>query len=87
VHPLTNTIQLRDRRQLTLPADIVREANLQVNDMLEVTLTHGVIQLVPTSRRAAGRHNMERYLGATRGLYGETAADANDHVRHERDSW
>jgi antitoxin component of MazEF toxin-antitoxin module len=83
----SNVIQLRDRRQLTLPADIVRDAGLQVNDTLEVTLINGVIQLVPAVRRGAARLNMERYLGAARGLYGNTAADADEYLRQQRDSW
>ena len=81
------TISLRDRRQITLPAEVVSAAGLQTNDTLEVSVVNGIIQLVPVAGANRSRRNMRRFLGATAGLYGQSAEDADAYVRQQRDSW
>lgn len=82
-------ISLRDRRQVTLPAEVVAAAGLQTSDELEVSVVNGVIHLVPAAAAASTRRQpgMRRFLGATAGLYGHTAEQADDYVRQQRDSW
>ena len=85
--PKMTTIQLRDRRQLTLPSEITQAAGLQVNDVLTVSLVSGVIQLTPASAKANKPSSMVRFLGAAQGLYGRTAKEADSYVRQQRESW
>mgnify|MGYP001211653638 CR=1 FL=1 len=81
------TISLRDRRQITLPADIVAAAGLQTHDTLEVRVVNGVIQLTPSAAMQAPARSMSRFLGAAHGVYGSTVEDVDAGVRELRDSW
>ena len=84
-------ISLRDRRQVTLPAEVVAAAGLQTSDELEVSVVNGVIHLVPAAAAASAsarrQPGMRRFLGATAGLYGHTAEQADDYVQQQRDGW
>lgn len=84
---LCATVSLRDRRQITLPAEIVAAAGLSINDTLEVSLINGRIVLQPTHSAAAAPRSMSRFLGATRGLYGDSAEAADAYLREQRDAW
>ena len=42
---------IRERRQITLPADICRELDLDVGDAVAVELVNGGIRLTPSRRR------------------------------------
>ena len=81
------TVSLRERRQITLPPDIVAAAGLQTNDTLEISLINGVIQLVPTHQARARARPMSRFLGAAGTVYGASADDVDAYVRSQRDSW
>lgn len=82
-----STISMRDRRQITLPADVVSAVGLKTNDPLEVIVVNGVIQLVPLAAAAGRRPGMHRFLGATAGLYGDSVEQADDYLRQQRDGW
>lgn len=85
--PLAATVSLRDRRQITLPAEIVSAAGLSTNDTLEVRLVNGNIVLVPTHVAQPAPRSMSRFLGAAQGLYGATAEEADAQLRAQRDEW
>ncbi len=82
-----STISLRDRRQITLPAEVVAAMGLQTNDALDVSVVNGVIHRVPIAAAARHAPSLCRLLGATAGLYGQDAEQADDYVRQQRDSW
>lgn len=82
-----STISLRERRQITLPAEVVAAVGLQTNDALEVSVVDGVIHLAPVAATTAQSPDLRRFLGATAGLYGSDAKQADDYVRQQRDSW
>lgn len=79
-------VQLRDRRQITLPSEVVAAAALQVNDALEVSYVNGVIQLVPLKAKKKPV-DMRKYLGVLQGMYGDTPEEIDAYIRSERDSW
>jgi antitoxin component of MazEF toxin-antitoxin module len=81
-----SAVHLRDRRQITLPPDVVAAADLQVNDALEVSYVNGVIQLVPQKARKKPA-DLSRYLGALRHVYGSSTEEIDASIRAERDSW
>ncbi len=79
------SVHLRERRQITLPTDIVAAAGLQTDDVLQASYVNGVIHLVP-SRKQAQRADMRRFVGAAGAVYG-SADTMNQYLRDERDSW
>ncbi len=81
------TVSLRDRRQITLPAEVVAAVGLETNGSLEVRVVAGSIVLTPTGTAAAPPRSMARFLGAARAAYGGTADEADEIVRRERESW
>ena len=42
-------IRIRERNQITLPANIVIAASLSPNDTLEVSFANGIITLIPVN--------------------------------------
>lgn len=81
-----SAVHLRERRQITLPADIVAAAGLSTDDKLEASFVNGVIHLVP--RASVPRvGNMNRFLGAAKGIYGADDAAANAYVTAQREAW
>ena len=86
LHPMS-TVSLRDRRQVTLPQEIVTAAGLETNDTLEISVVNGVIQLVPVNKARANGKTMARFLGAAGSLYGSTATEVDTCVREQRNSW
>jgi bifunctional DNA-binding transcriptional regulator/antitoxin component of YhaV-PrlF toxin-antitoxin module len=83
----TNTVNLRDRRQITLPADIVAAAGLKTDDQLQVSWRNGAIVLVPTRAGQAAVPSMRRFLGVAKGVYGSSSADVDQRLREERAQW
>ena len=86
-HCIISTVTLRERRQITLPAEVVAAVGIQVNDELDIRVVNGVIQMAPRVGAALPRPAMSRFLGATTGLYGHSAEEADAYVRQQRDSW
>ncbi len=80
------TLSIHDRRQITLPSEIVAAASLQTDDMLKASYLNGVIQLVPT-HSLARRGDMGRFLGSAGASYGTDDAALNNCVRKHRDAW
>ena len=81
------TIHLRDRRQITLPAEVVAAVGLSTDDALDVRVLEGSILLVPRRSAKNPARSMSRFVGAGRGVFGQTAADADALVRDLRDEW
>ncbi len=81
------TVHVRDRRQITLPVDIVARAGLRTDDTLEVSWVRGAIVMVPTHAEKQAKGSMNRFLGAARGLYGADAAAADAYLNEQRETW
>ncbi|WP_041675096.1 AbrB/MazE/SpoVT family DNA-binding domain-containing protein [Ramlibacter tataouinensis] len=80
------TARLRERRQITLPSEVVEAARLEVDDALDVRFVNGVIELVPL-RAGKGVSDMSRFLGAARGHYGKDSRAMDKYVQDLRDGW
>jgi AbrB family looped-hinge helix DNA binding protein len=78
---------LRDRRQITLPAEAVSALGLAVGDSLEVRVVAGGILLVPQRAGQEPARSMSRFIGQGRGVFGDTAEQADALVRDLRDDW
>ncbi len=79
-------VRVRDKHQITLPAAVVRAANIQPDDVLEVTYRAGVITL--TSKQAqAPQPSLMALAGSTKGLYGRSTQERLAYLDHERAAW
>jgi bifunctional DNA-binding transcriptional regulator/antitoxin component of YhaV-PrlF toxin-antitoxin module len=87
----TYTVQLRDRRQITQPAEIVAAAGLRMGDTLAVRWAPAAgIVMVPTQAGHAPPLSVHRFIGAARGVYASQdrgVEEADACVRRERASW
>jgi bifunctional DNA-binding transcriptional regulator/antitoxin component of YhaV-PrlF toxin-antitoxin module len=81
-----STARLRDRRQVTLPSDVVAAAQLEIDDPLEVRYANGVILLVPLRPRAPAR-DLGRFVGAAGTIYGKDSRAMDRYLQHQRDGW
>ncbi len=76
---------MRQKHQLTLPAQIVRDAKLNLDDKLEVTYTNGVILLTPKSVPASSKtFDLMAYAGVGQGIWGESHHDVDAFIRNLR---
>jgi bifunctional DNA-binding transcriptional regulator/antitoxin component of YhaV-PrlF toxin-antitoxin module len=80
-------IRMRSKHQFTLPARIVREANIQADDRLTVTYTNGRIILVPVQSRIVAKDDVMSYAGMFRGAWGSTAAQADQTLNQLHNEW
>jgi bifunctional DNA-binding transcriptional regulator/antitoxin component of YhaV-PrlF toxin-antitoxin module len=78
---------LRVRRQITLPAEAVSAVGLAVDDVLEVRVVEGGILLVPKRAGQEPARSIGRFVGPGRGVFGDTAEQADALVRDLRREW
>jgi bifunctional DNA-binding transcriptional regulator/antitoxin component of YhaV-PrlF toxin-antitoxin module len=79
-------IRMRPKHQVTLPASIVRAANIQLDDKLEVSYVNGSIIISPlkTNNKPV---DVMAFAGVGRGLWGETPEAVTTNVKKLRDDW
>jgi len=82
-------IRLEKLRRLTLPPEIIAQAGLQQDDVLEATYANGEITLRPAPLLALSTdgQSMMDYAGACKGAWGDTPAEVEFHVAQDRASW
>ena len=78
-------VWIRQRNQLTVPADIAREAGIGPGSLCHMDIVNGVITLTPAEGSAP--RPLDAYAGIARGAWGRTAADVEATVTGDRDSW
>jgi bifunctional DNA-binding transcriptional regulator/antitoxin component of YhaV-PrlF toxin-antitoxin module len=64
-----DTVKMRERRQLTLPAEVVEMVQIKTNDALQVTVVNGVIQLTPVNNGVNRKISLRPFLGVSKGVY------------------
>jgi len=64
-------IRMRPKHQVTLPASIVRAANIQLDDKLEVSYINGNIIIAPIKATQLPADGMA-FAGVGRGMWGAT---------------
>lgn len=83
-------VKLRENGQVTIPADLLQKWNrtnhVATNDSIEVSLSNGVLMLIPSKRRTAKRDIMS-FAGAGKGLWGNTHEDIESSAQELRNSW
>ena len=79
-------VRIREKNQVTLPICIVRDADIHENDLLDVAYKNGIITL-SVKKAAEKKRPLMDFVGATRGLYGQDAAQVAQYLDSERDTW
>lgn len=82
------TVRMRERRQLTLPAEVVEQVHIKTNDALQVSVVNGVIQLTPINSAMVRKVSLRPLLGVAKGVYqtGEQAK-LGQYIEHLRNEW
>lgn len=81
-----NQIRMRPKHQVTLPASIVREANIKPDDMLSVVYLNGSIVITPQPRNAKAASLMS-FAGIGRGLWGQSTAEVDAALADMKGAW
>lgn len=83
-------VKLREKGQVTIPAELLQEwnrkYNVAANDSVEVSLSNGVLMMIPSTRQATKRDVMS-FAGIGKGLWGDSAQDIDANIQKLRDSW
>ena len=82
----TLQVRMRDKRQLTLPVSIARDANIQADDVLNVQYVNGQI-IFTLKKPAESRPPISSFVGAAKGAYGSSALESHALLAAERDTW
>ena len=79
-------IRLRPKHQVTLPASLVRRANIQLDDKLDVSYVNGSIILTP---KASGKTQTDimAFAGIGSGLWGSTAREIDRTLEIMKSGW
>lgn len=79
-------IRMRPKNQLTLPASVVRAAQIELDDRLTVDFVNGVIVITPKKAKTK-QVDLMSYVGSGRGIWGKDTAEVDATIRNLRDSW
>lgn len=82
-------VRLEKLRKLTLPPELIAQAGLRQDDVLDATYANGEITLrpAPGKARATSGLSMMDYAGACKGAWGDTPAEVELNVAQDRASW
>ena len=81
------TVKMRERRQLTLPAGVVEQVQIKTNDALQVTVVNGVIHLTPLHPGASKKISLRPFLGIAKGVYQTEKLPISKYVEDLRNEW
>ena len=79
-------IRLRPKHQVTLPANVVRLANIQLDDKLTVSYVNGSIILTPTAPGKT-QTNIMAFAGIANGLWGSAALEIDQTLESSKSGW
>ena len=79
-------IRMRPKHQVTLPASMVRQANIKLDDKLAVTYVNGSIILTP-STAGANQTDIMAFAGIANGLWGNTAKQIDQTLDTMKSDW
>ena len=81
-------IRMRPKHQVTLPASIVRQADIKADDRLTVEFVNGAIIITPVSTKpGAPPDDVMSFAGIGRGLWGATPTEVEATIRGLRNEW
>jgi len=75
-------LTISSKRQITLPAAMLRELDVHPGDKLVMTLSNGGMTLMKRPESWA-----DHYAGIAEGLYGKTDREVQAYIRESRGEW
>ena len=79
---------LRPKGQLTIPAQILQQLNIQAYEQVEINIQNGVITIVPAHRKESTRkRSLKTFAGVGHGCWGQTPEAISESIHKLRDSW
>lgn len=79
-------IRMRPKHQVTLPASLVRQANIKLDDKLAVSYVNGSIILTP-STVGKSQTDIMAFAGIAKGLWGNTAKEIDRTLASMKSGW
>ena len=82
--PLTT---LKEKGQITLPADIRKEIDANKGDIFNIEVIDGnVVMTLQKIIPARKKRDLSKYIGIAKGSFGSTE-EIDAHIRNDRDAW
>ena len=87
---------LKDKGQITLPAEIRKQIAADAGDIFDVEAVGGTVVMTPLRQVPANggggrwrrkRLDLSKFVGIASGTYGKTVKEMDAYVRKERDTW
>lgn len=79
-------VTIRQRNQVTLPAEMLAALGVSVGDVGEAFVQGGALVLRFRDRQAA-QESVERAFGACSGMWGSSAREIDESLAADRRSW
>lgn len=79
-------VTVREKNQVTIPRAIARAAGIEPGAIFDIQYVNGVITMTLSEHRRQG-DSLEQYVGAGRGLWGQTSHETDDSLEQDRRTW
>ena len=80
-------IRMRAKNQFTLPASLVRESGIEVDDKLSVALVNGSIVITPMGPKHQGLNDIMSFAGIAQGVWGDSPEEVEQTISSVRATW
>ena len=80
-------IRMRAKNQFTLPASLVRESGIEVDDKLSVALVNGCIVITPMGPKHQGLNDIMSFAGIAQGVWGDSPEEVEQTISRDRATW
>ena len=80
-------VRMRAKNQFTLPASLVRESGIQIDDKLSVSLVNGSIVITPMGPKHQGLSDVMAFAGIAQGVWGDSPEEVENTLQRDRATW
>jgi antitoxin component of MazEF toxin-antitoxin module len=80
-------VRMRSKNQFTLPASLVRESGIQIDDKLSVSLVNGSIVITPMGPKHQGLSDVMAFAGIAQGVWGDSPEEVENTLQRDRATW
>jgi antitoxin component of MazEF toxin-antitoxin module len=78
---------MRSKNQFTLPASLVRESGIQIDDKLSVSLVNGSIVITPMGPKHQGLSDVMAFAGIAQVVWGDSPEEVENTLQRDRATW
>ena len=80
-------VRMRSKNQFTLPASLVRESGIQIDDKLSVSLVNGSIVITPMGPKHQGLSDVMAFAGIAQVVWGDSPEEVENTLQRDRATW